>query len=53
VPRNPTLPVLERLVASLLSAIQNQPIEHRLWIIEPGRIRVHEPEDLLSGDDTT
>lgn len=53
VPHNPTLPVLERLVASLLSAIQNQPIEHRLWIVEPGRILVHEPEDRLSGDDAT
>lgn len=53
VPHNPTLPLLERLVVSFLAELQNQPIGRRLWIVEPGRIRVHEPEDLLSSDDTT
>ncbi len=51
VPHNPTLPLLERLVGSFLAEIQNQPIERRLWIVEPGRIRVHEPEDLSGPED--
>jgi predicted nuclease of predicted toxin-antitoxin system len=43
-PRNPTLPVLEALVDALLRSIGNRPFAGRLWIVEPGRIRVHQTE---------
>ena len=37
--------ILLMLVGSLLDALDRQPIEGRLWIVEPGRIRVHEAQD--------
>ena len=43
-PRNPTLPVLESLVDSFLRSLGNRPFAGRLWIVEPGRIRVHQTE---------
>jgi predicted nuclease of predicted toxin-antitoxin system len=43
-PRNPTLPVLESLVDALLRSTGNRPFAGRLWIVEPGRIRVHQTE---------
>jgi predicted nuclease of predicted toxin-antitoxin system len=33
------------LLKELLSCIKmGEDIEHRLWIIEPGRVRIHEPD---------
>ncbi|HMA36374.1 MAG TPA: DUF5615 family PIN-like protein [Chloroflexia bacterium] len=44
VPRNPSLPLLERLVNQFLQALAQMPLDNQLWIVEPSRIRVHEPE---------
>ena len=35
---------LEQLVRQFLRALSQMPIEGRLWIVEPGRIRVHQSE---------
>jgi len=43
-PRNPTLPVLESLVGTFLRALGDRPLVGRLWMVEPGRIRVHQTE---------
>lgn len=50
-PRNPSLPLLERLVRSFLAAI-GRPTNlgelspaGRLWIVEPDRIRIHQQPD--------
>jgi predicted nuclease of predicted toxin-antitoxin system len=43
-PRNPTLPILESLVSALLRALGDRPLAGRLWMVEPGRIRVHQTE---------
>lgn len=41
VPRNPSLRLLEALVA-VLRFVATEPIRGRLWIVEPGRVRVRE-----------
>ena len=43
-PRNPTLPILESLVDTFLRALGARPLVGRLWVVEPGRIRVHQTE---------
>jgi predicted nuclease of predicted toxin-antitoxin system len=43
-PRNPTLPILESLVDTFLRTIGARPLAGRLWVVEPGRIRVHQTE---------
>lgn len=43
-PRNPSLALLEQLIRQFLQTLAHMPIERRLWIVEPSRIRVHEPE---------
>jgi predicted nuclease of predicted toxin-antitoxin system len=47
-PRNPTLPMLESLVSALLHALGDRPLAGRLWMVEPGRIRVHQTEAELN-----
>jgi len=42
VPRNPSLPLLEDLVRQFLQAVDAMPVRGQLWIIEAGRIRVHQ-----------
>ncbi len=44
VPRNPSLALLESLVRQLLQAIAQMSVERQLWIVEVGRIRVHQSE---------
>jgi len=44
VPRNPSLVLLEQLVRQFLEAITQMPVEKRLWIVEVGRIRIHQSE---------
>lgn len=44
VPRNPSLVLLERLVLQFLEALTKISVEKRLWIVEIGRIRIHELE---------
>jgi predicted nuclease of predicted toxin-antitoxin system len=41
-PRGASLRLLERFVTDLLSTLAAEPITGRLWIVEAGRIRVHE-----------
>ena len=41
-PRNPSLQLMETLVSNLLRFLQAESINGRLWIVEPGRIRIHE-----------
>ena len=42
VPRNPSLPLLESLIRQFLTALERMPIGGDLWIVEVGRIRVHQ-----------
>jgi predicted nuclease of predicted toxin-antitoxin system len=44
VPRNPSLALLERLVRQFLQAAAQMTVERNLWIVEVGRIRVHQSE---------
>jgi predicted nuclease of predicted toxin-antitoxin system len=41
-PSTVTLSLLTDLVRSLLTALQQESIAGRLWVVEPGRIRVHD-----------
>ena len=43
-PTRPSLPLLLELVSTLAGALKTEPIHGRLWIVEPGRIRVHEAD---------
>lgn len=43
-PPNPTLPILEARVRDLLSTLGTRPLAGRIWIVEPGRIRVHQTD---------
>jgi hypothetical protein len=44
VPKNPTLPLLESLISQFLHALNTTSVNKQLWIIEIGRIRVHQFE---------
>ena len=44
VSQNPSLPLLERLVRQFLQALLTESIHGRLWIVEVGRIRIHQPD---------
>ena len=44
VPRNPSLALLEQLVRQFLQALAQMPVEKELWIVEIGRIRIHQSE---------
>ena len=44
VPQNPSLDLLERLVYQLLQVLERMLVEGNLWIVEPGRIRIHQTE---------
>jgi predicted nuclease of predicted toxin-antitoxin system len=44
VPRNPTLKLLERLIRQLLQTVEQEPFEGNLWIVEVGRIRIHQDD---------
>jgi hypothetical protein len=44
-PHNPTLPLLEQLIRQFLQMLETMPLEKKLWIVETGRIRVHQAED--------
>lgn len=41
-PRNPNLPLLEGMIQHFLGALEQEPFEQDLWIVEPGRIRIHQ-----------
>lgn len=40
--RNPTTQLLESLIQHLLKQISINSIEGKLWILEPGRLRIHQ-----------
>ncbi len=42
VPKNPSRLLLERLVKQFLRAAHSSSVEKQLWIVEVGRIRIHE-----------
>lgn len=44
VPKNPTLPLLESLLRQFLDALNTTSVNKQLWIVEIGRIRVHQSE---------
>ena len=44
VPRNPTLPLLEQLVRQFLHSVDQMSVERKLWIVEVGRVRVHQTD---------
>lgn len=44
VSQNPSLATLEKLVKQFLSALERDSIEKHLWIIEVGKIHVHQAE---------
>jgi predicted nuclease of predicted toxin-antitoxin system len=46
IPQNPTLPLLEQLVRQFLRALEGMSVDGRLWIVEIGRIRIHQSEDI-------
>lgn len=43
-PRNPTLSTLESLVRQCLLSLKQNKVAGQLWIIEPGRIRIHQQQ---------
>jgi len=45
VPHNPTLPLLEQLIRQFLNSLETMPVDKKLWIVETGRIRVHQAEE--------
>lgn len=44
VPHNPTLPLLEQLARQFLKSLETMTVEKKLWIVETGRIRIHQEE---------
>ena len=44
IPRNPSFALLEQLVRQFLQVLTQMPVEKKLWIVEVGRIRVHQLE---------
>ena len=42
VPRNPSLPLLEELARQFLRMAEQMPVEKKLWIVEVGRVRIHQ-----------
>ncbi|NUQ40788.1 MAG: DUF5615 family PIN-like protein [Calditrichaceae bacterium] len=42
VPQNPSIKLLERMVSQFLENLKNMPVEKQLWIMEVGRIRIHQ-----------
>jgi predicted nuclease of predicted toxin-antitoxin system len=45
-PSNPTMRVLDELLLTLLGALERETLSGRLWIIEIGRVRIHQNEDI-------
>lgn len=39
-----SLSLLARLIHNLLTVLERESIKGRLWIVEPARIRMHEPQ---------
>lgn len=44
VPQNPSLELLEDLIESFITMLPNIRLEKQLLIVQPGRIRIYQPE---------
>ncbi|MBI5181671.1 MAG: DUF5615 family PIN-like protein [Nitrospirae bacterium] len=44
VPKNPSLLLLEQLTHQFLQALTQMSVKNKLWIVEVGRIRIHQSE---------
>jgi len=44
IPHNPSIELLAELVRRFLETVRETPLENCLWIVEPGRIRIHQAE---------
>jgi predicted nuclease of predicted toxin-antitoxin system len=44
-PARPSLALLRQTVQTLLDGLGREPITGKLWIVEPGRIRVHDDRE--------
>lgn len=44
-PGRVSVAMLEKLIAGFLSALAETVLEGELWIVEPGRIRIHQREE--------
>ena len=44
IPRNPSVAMLEQMIHQFLQALGQTSPDNRLWIVEPWRIRVREPD---------
>jgi len=42
-PPRPILPMIRATLAAALPQLRSRPLTGKLWIVEPGRIRVYEP----------
>lgn len=45
VPQNASLDLLKQLIQQSLQMLTQIPVKKKLWIVEIGRIRIHQPED--------
>lgn len=46
-PPRPVLPAIRATLLSILPQLKTQTLKGALWIVEPGRIRVHDPHNSL------
>jgi hypothetical protein len=44
IPKNPSMTLLEQLIHQFLKSLTKMSLEKNLWIVEIGRIRVHQSE---------
>jgi len=44
VPQNPSLILLEQLIRQFLKTITHMSVDNMLWIVEVGRIRIHQSD---------
>ena len=44
VPQNPGIILLEQLIRQFLNQLETEILEEKLWIVEVGRIRIHQSE---------
>lgn len=44
-PRYTVLPMIERIVRDAVPTLKTSPLKGKLWIVEPGRIRVYDPNE--------
>jgi len=43
-PINPSIVLLGQLINQFLNALEKTPMKKRLWVVEMGRIRIHESD---------